>query len=304
MNLPRRYLMCPPDHFRVAYAINPWMDLDTPVDPALAGKQWLRLREALVGLGHTVHELDPEPDLPDMVYAANGGFLLDGIAYGAQFRHPQRAPEVDAHRRWYQRQGWDYVVPAAAAEGEGDLAWTGELILAGYGYRTEPAAHRHAEEVFGHPVLSLQLVDPRFYHLDTALAVLSQHPGGDPDRPRVAYFPGAFSPASQRLLRRLYPDALLADQTDAARFGLNLVSDGRHVVLNAEATGMAAKLAAAGYQPVPVELSELKKGGGSAKCCVLELHGSGVDPAAGSAQRPELGAHQVGQHRAVPADLP
>jgi N-dimethylarginine dimethylaminohydrolase len=158
------------------------------------------------------------------------------------------------------------VAPREVNEGEGDLIWTGRMILAGYGFRTEPAAHRELREISGRPVVSLRLVDPRFYHLDTALAVLSEG-----DEPRLAYYPGAFSRDSQRLLRMLFPDALLADEADAAAFGLNLVSDGQHVVLNAEASGMARKLVRAGYTPVPVELSELKKGGGSVKCCVQEL---------------------------------
>jgi N-dimethylarginine dimethylaminohydrolase len=258
--------MCPPEHFRVTYAINPWMDPTAPVDPELAVKQWQRLRETLVELGHTVHELTPEPDLPDLVYAANGGFVLDGVAYGARFRHPQRAREAEVHRRWYERHGWRFVAPTEVNEGEGDLVWAGGLVLAGYGFRTDLAAHREVRAVFGRPVISLRLVDPRFYHLDTALAVLD-----DTGQPPVAYFPGAFSPASQQVLRRLFPDALLADEADAVAFGLNLVSDGRHVVVNAEATAMAAKLARAGFTPVPVELSELKRGGGSVKCCVLEL---------------------------------
>ncbi|MPZ28066.1 MAG: amidinotransferase [Micromonosporaceae bacterium] len=272
--------MCPPDHFQVAYAINPWMDPDLPVDAELAGKQWLRLRETLAELGHTVHELAPVPGLPDLVYAANGGFALDGIALGARFRHPQRVAEAAEHRRWYEQHGWRYVAPTAVAEGEGDLLWTGGLILGGYGFRTQLATHQQVQETFGYPVISLRLVDPRFYHLDTALAVLSDTAAA-PVPPQIAYFPGAFSPASARILGRLFPDALIADETDAAAFGLNLVSDGRHVVLNAEATGMAGRLAAAGYTPVPVELSELKKGGGSVKCCVLELHRkNGASPVA------------------------
>jgi N-dimethylarginine dimethylaminohydrolase len=266
MTLPHRtYLMCPPEYFEVTYAINPWMDPATPVDTELAGKQWQRLRETLVELGHTVHELAPVPGLPDLVYAANGGFVLDGVAYGARFRHPQRAAEAAVHRAWYREHGWPVATPAEINEGEGDLVWTGRSILAGHGFRTGLAAHREVRATFGRPVVSLRLVDPRFYHLDTALAVL------DDTRGRLAYFPGAFSAVSQRTLRRLFPDALVADAADAAAFGLNLVSDGRQVVLNAEATGMATKLARAGYTPVPVELSELKKGGGSVKCCVLEL---------------------------------
>lgn len=296
MTLPHRtFLVCPPDHFQVRYAINPWMDPEAPLDLELAGKQWQRLRETLIELGHTVHELAPEPELPDMVYAANGGFVLDGIAYGARFRYPQRAAEADAHRRWYQEHGWRFAAPTEVNEGEGDLVWTGSQILAGYGFRTAPAAHREVQELFGRPVVSLRLVDPRFYHLDTALAVLDgagsddtgtgagsgAGPGAGP-RPRIAYFPGAFSPGSQRVLRRLFPDALIADEADATAFGLNLVGDGRHVVLNAEATGVAARLANAGYTPVPVELSELKKGGGSVKCCVQELRGVPSQPPAGA----------------------
>ncbi|ASW57259.1 dimethylargininase [Plantactinospora sp. KBS50] len=259
--------MCPPEHFAVEYAINPWMHTDEPVDTALAVKQWEALRETLVRLGHTVHVLTPEPGLPDMVFAANGALVVDGTAYGARFKHEQRAAEAGRHRAFYEAQGWRFVAPSRTNEGEGDFAYLprayGGIILAGYGFRTEPVAHAEAQEMLNHPVVSLRLVDPRFYHLDTALAAL--------DDERVTYFPGAFSAASQKVLAQLFPDAVLADEVDAFAFGLNLVSDGRNVVLNSEATGMAAKIATAGYEAVPVDLSELKKGGGSVKCCVAEL---------------------------------
>ncbi|MFD0741222.1 dimethylargininase [Phytohabitans flavus] len=263
----RTYLMCPPEHYEVSYAINPWMDTATPVDTELALKQWERLRETLSGLGHKVHVLASEPFLPDMVYAANGAFTVDGVAYGARFKYAQRTAEATAHRAFYEAGGWEFRSPTQTNEGEGDFAYLpaayGGLILAGYGFRTEPAAHAEAQDVLGRPVVSLRLVDPRFYHLDTALAAL--------DDRSVTYFPAAFSTASQRVLRQLFPDAVLADEADAHAFGLNLVSDGRNVVLNSEATGMARKVEAAGYTPVLVELSELKKGGGSVKCCVAEL---------------------------------
>jgi N-dimethylarginine dimethylaminohydrolase len=230
--------MCPPEHFTVEYAINPWMDTTVPV----AG-------------------------LPDMVYAANGAFSVDGAVYGARFRYPQRAGEATAHKTFYARDEWRFADPEHVNEGEGDFAYLpeahGGLILAGYGFRTEPAAHAEAQEMLGRPVVSLRLVDPAFYHLDTALAALDDH--------NVTYYPGAFSVSSRRVLAQLFPDAVLADRDDAEAFGLNLVSDGRHVILNTEATAMAAKVKAAGYQPVQVELTELKRGGGSVKCAVAEL---------------------------------
>jgi N-dimethylarginine dimethylaminohydrolase len=259
--------MCPPAHFTVEYQINPWMDVTVPVDPSRALQQWQLLHDTLTELGHAVHVLDARPGLPDMVYAANGAFSVDGTVYGARFRYPQRSAEAQAHQLFYADGPWTFADPVHVNEGEGDFAYLpgayGGLILAGYGFRTEPAAHAEAQEILGRPVLSLHLVDPAFYHLDTALAVL--------DDRHVTYYPEAFSPASQRVLRQLFPDAVIADRTDAQAFGLNLVSDGHHVILNTEATAMGEKVRAHGYTPVHVELGELKRGGGSVKCVVAEL---------------------------------
>jgi N-dimethylarginine dimethylaminohydrolase len=259
--------MCPPEHFTVEYAINPWMDTTVAVDAVLARSQWQLLRDTLAGLGHAVHVLEAQPGLPDMVYAANGAFSVDGTVYGARFKHPQRAAEAIAHQLFYATGQWRFTDPSHVNEGEGDFAYLpgayGGLILAGHGFRTDPAAHAEAQEVLGRPVISLKLVDPAFYHLDTALAAL--------DDRHVTYYPDAFSAASQRVLAQLFPDAVIADRADAEAFGLNLVSDGRHVILNTEAVAMGDKVRAAGYLPVHVDLTELKRGGGSVKCAVAEL---------------------------------
>jgi N-dimethylarginine dimethylaminohydrolase len=263
----RAYLLCAPEHFTVEYEINPWMDTSTPVDTELAVKQWSGLREALLAAGHTVDVLVPQAGLPDMVFAANGGFTVDGIAYGAKFRYPQRTDEAKAHRSYYESRDWTFTEPTEVNEGEGDFAYLpgafGGLILAGHGFRTATAAHAEAQEALGRPVVSLRLVDPRFYHLDTALTVI--------DDSNIAYYPPAFSTASQRVLAQLFPAALIADEADALAFALNLVSDNQHVFLSAQAPAFAEKLARAGYQPMLIDLSELKKGGGSVKCCVAEL---------------------------------
>jgi N-dimethylarginine dimethylaminohydrolase len=163
----------------------------------------------------------------------------------------------------------EITMPQETNEAEGDFAWTGHLLLAGTGFRTDPKAHTEAQEVLKVPVVSLRLVDPRYYHLDTALFVLSE---ATDDRPaHIAYYPEAFSPGSRAALRRLFPDAVVADADDAACFGLNAVSDGRHVVLPVEATALAEKVAAHGYEPVFVDISELRKAGGGPKCCTMEL---------------------------------
>ncbi|MDY0813324.1 dimethylargininase [Kitasatospora purpeofusca] len=261
---PRRYLMCRPTHFTVEYAINPWMDPGRPTDTALAVRQWERLYALYGQLGHTVELIDPVPGLPDMVYTANGATVIDGRVLVANFRHPERAGESDAHQAWFRAGGYREVRRAAHVnEGEGDHLVAGRRVLAGSGFRTDPAAHAEARELFGLQVLTLALVDPRFYHLDTALAVL--------DEDLVMYYPEAFTPDSQALLRSLYPDAVLADREDAEVFGLNAVSDGRRVLLPEAAKALAARLADEGFEPIPVDLSELFKGGGGPKCCTLEL---------------------------------
>jgi N-dimethylarginine dimethylaminohydrolase len=259
----RHYLMCPPAHFAVEYAINPWMVPGTRVDRARALTQWDRLRRTYLDLGHVVDLLDPVPGLPDMVFAANGATVVGGVALGARFHHPQRAPEAALHADRLRR-----VAPRFVNEGEGDLLVVGSgpraPILAGSGFRTDPRAHAEAARVLGREVVALQLVDPRYYHLDTALAVL--------DATTVAWLPEAFTPASRAVLRSRFPDALVADPADAAVLGLNAVSDGRHVVVPPSATRFHAALRERGFVPVPVDLSELRKAGGGAKCCTLEVH--------------------------------
>jgi N-dimethylarginine dimethylaminohydrolase len=260
----RRYLMCEPRHFAVTYAINPWMDPSQPVDTELAVRQWRALADTYRGLGHDVLEIEPIEDLPDMVFAANGATVAKGRVYGAKFRYAERVPEGPAYLDWFRAAGYAEAHEAKFVnEGEGDLLVAGSRLLAGTGFRTDPAAHLEAGAFLGLPVVTLELVDPRYYHLDTALCVLG------PDE--IAYFPGAFSPASQAVLRDLYPNAIIATASDAAVLGLNAVSDGYHVVLPIEAVALAATLLARGYQPVPVSLSELRKAGGGPKCCTLEL---------------------------------
>jgi N-dimethylarginine dimethylaminohydrolase len=263
---PRRYLMCPPVHFSVSYSINPWMDPTKPVDPALALFQWEDLRDRYRALGHTVEVLDAVPGLPDMVFAANGATVVDGRVLGARFANDERAGEAPAHLAWFRAHGFTAIhEPEAVNEAEGDFAVTGSFILAGQGFRSSLHSHAEAQEFFGRPVIGLELVNPHYYHLDTALAVL------DDRRDEIMYYPDAFSPGSRAVLARLFPDALLATADDAAVLGLNAVSDGRNVLLPRAATGLRGPLRARGFEPVPVDLSELHKAGGSVKCCTMEL---------------------------------
>ncbi|MEA2194653.1 MAG: hypothetical protein QOG42_1087 [Solirubrobacteraceae bacterium] len=262
----RRYLMCRPTYFDVTYSINPWMRPEHPTDTGRALAQWDRLRAAFAQLGHVVEEIAPAPGLPDMVFAANGATVVDGKALSARFRYSQRAAEGGLYAAWLRERCHEVRIAAHVNEGQGDFLVVGDRILAGSGFRTDRRAHAEAQGFFGREVLGLELVDPRFYHLDTALAVLSDE--------EVMYYEPAFSQDSRRTLRRLYPDAILATEADAEAFGLNAISDGHHVVLAAQATQLAAALRERGFQPIGVDVSELLKGGGGVKCCTLEWGGA------------------------------
>lgn len=260
---PRTVLMCRPQFFTVSYRINPWMHPEDPTDTSLAVRQWDALYEAYQALDYDVKLIEPIRGLPDMVYAANGGFVLDGIAYGAKFTYPQRQPEGPAYMEWFASAGFEVREPEFVNEGEGDLLLVGDRILAGQGFRTDPAAHAEVARVFDREVVSLNLINPSFYHLDTAVAVL--------DESNIAYLPSAFDEASIASIRQLYPDAIEVTEQDAAVLGLNSFSDGRNVVIASRAKDFERQLRQRGYNPIGVDLSELLLGGGGVKCCTLEL---------------------------------
>jgi N-dimethylarginine dimethylaminohydrolase len=260
----RRYLMCPPEHFAVTYAINPWMDPDQATDAGLAMRQWTRLRDVYRELGHDVRFIEPVAGLPDMVYAANGATVIGGAVLGARFRYPQRAAEAGAYLDWFRASGYDNIHEADCLnEGEGDILFAGRAVFAGYGFRSDEDAAEEINRAFGLPVVSLRLVDQRFYHLDTALCVL--------DADTAMYYPAAFDAAGQAALADTFTELIEAKDEDAEVLGLNAVSDGLHVVLPAQAGKLAGQLAERGFEPIGVDMSELLKGGGGPKCCTLEL---------------------------------
>ncbi|QNE48274.1 N-dimethylarginine dimethylaminohydrolase [Glaciihabitans sp. INWT7] len=261
--------MCRPEFFTVVYRINPWMDPQLPTDTALAVRQWETLYQTYVDLGFEVHLIDPIEGLPDMVYAANGGFVLDNIAYGASFTYPERQPEGPAYMDWFRENGFDVKVPENINEGEGDFLLVGDVILAGTGFRSASNSHQELAELYGRQVITLELVNPSFYHLDTAIAVLDPQPGFD--NPNIAYLPSAFNEEGLAVLRERFPDAILVNEEDAAVLGLNSFGDGYNMVIASRATDFERQLRERGYNPIGVDLSELLLGGGGVKCCTLEL---------------------------------
>lgn len=273
-------LMCRPTHFCVASAINPHMVTETGelqvVDPELAMKQWQELFDVLTGLDLRVELIEPVPGLPDMVFTANQSFPFlsptgERQVLLSRMRTEERRDEVRYFHDWYQDHGYRRIpLPFAAEEsleGMGDLLWmTGRRFLfAGIGPRTARSVVKRLPEVFSTPVLGLELVDPRFYHLDTALAIL--------DEKTALIHPAAFSAKSLELLEATFERLLIPPENECeSGFACNaLCLATGHVIVDEQCPETAKMLLNHDYSVITVDTSEFRKSGGSVFCLTMML---------------------------------
>ncbi|MCX7718759.1 MAG: TIGR00300 family protein [Candidatus Sumerlaeaceae bacterium] len=275
-----RYLMCRPDFFGVEYVINPWMDGNVGRARAEeARRQWEGLH-ALVSARAEVSLIAPASGLPDMPFTANGGLVAGDIFVPSRFFYAQREPEVDHHRAWFRSAGFrvEELRSGAAFEGEGDaLFQPGQRLLwAGYGVRSALETHRDLTDIFQVEVVSLRLVDQRFYHLDTCFAPL---PGG-----KVFYFPPAFDdPSVETIRNRVAPeDRYEVGEEDALNFACNAVVAGDAVIMNYASAALRERLNRWGFEVLTTPLTEFMLAGGAAKCLSLKLEQDLPPPAAGA----------------------
>ena len=262
-----RILMCPPDHYGIEYEINPWMNRSLGAVRELAFRQWTKLRDTLASLGVTVETLAPQPGLPDLVFTANAGLMFHDTFLSSRFKHEVRAKESPVFDAWFAGHGFtvDHLPERMYHEGAGDALFCGDVLFAGYRTRSDANAHNWVAERLGVRCLPLELVNQRFYHLDTCFCPLA--PG------EAIYFPDAFDGYGRRVLETHVPKLIPVVEDEAHRFGCNAVVVGKTVVHNSRCPRLGESLRAAGYRSIEVELDEFLKAGGSAKCLTLRLDG-------------------------------
>jgi N-dimethylarginine dimethylaminohydrolase len=263
----RRYLMCRPEHFRVDYAINPWMDVDSPVDPERALAQWDTLERTLVAAGAAVERIAQLPEAPDMVYAMNYG-LVDGDHVAlTRFRHAERAVEADAAEWWFGEAGirTSRVADADAGAFEaGDAFLVGDALLVADGPRTDRATHDILSRTLGVRVAPVGVVHPALYHLDLSLCPL--------DERRAIVAPDAWDAAGRATVAAHVPEPLVLDLDEAFTFAANSIVVGDVVVMPAGVpVRVTRQLERWGFTVATVDVSELHKGGGSVRCMTLPL---------------------------------
>ena len=260
----RRYLMSRPEHFRVDYAINPWMDPTAPVDAVLALEQWEALRAAIAGAGASVELIPGLPGHPDMVYAMNFGLVDGARVLLTSFRHHQRVAEADAAAAWFEANG---VAVHRLAGGDafeaGDAFVLGDALVVAYGPRTDLSAHREIAAILGVRVAPVGIVHPSLYHLDLSLCPL--------DDRRALVAPSAWDAAGAAVVRALVPEPLVLSEEEAFSFCANSIVVGNTVIMPACPERIRRRLEAWGFQVVIVDVSELHRGGGSIRCMTLPL---------------------------------
>lgn len=260
-------LMSPPDYFTVDYAINPWMEGVGDVDLELAKQQWKNLYDAIEAAGAKMYTLDPVKGLPDLVFTANFAFVYGDQAVTAHYKHPERQGEEPYGQKWLTDHGYEVTTLPETVyfEGSGDALIWKDRVFSGYKMRSSLAAHSFLSAASGLPVMSLELSDPKFYHVDVCLCPLTND--------YLIWYPDAFDEYGQAVIKANVPEEkrIVVSAEEANKFACNAVSVGDTVIFNKGSDELAAKLTAKGFKPVMVDMSEFLKAGGSCKCLTVRL---------------------------------
>jgi N-dimethylarginine dimethylaminohydrolase len=261
----RRFLMCPPEHFGVLYEINSWMHTEVAVDVDLAREQWAGLKAALEAAGAII-ELQPAVEgLPDLVFTANAGIVNGRQFVPARFRHPERQGESPHDIAWFEAAGFrvEELPLGVSHEGAGDALPFGSTLVSGYRMRTDAASHAYLSRLTGAPVRSIELVDPRLYHLDLTFCPL--------DDQRALIAPMGWDRYGCKVIESLVPDPLVLDTEATLQFCANSVVVGRNIVMPSCPVRVGRQLEAWGFSVMEVDVSEFQKAGGACRCLTLAL---------------------------------
>ncbi|HEY6378435.1 MAG TPA: arginine deiminase-related protein [Candidatus Dormibacteraeota bacterium] len=261
-------LMCRPEHYGVEYEINPWMHVEIEVDRGRAVEQWEALHRTYRDLGETIELAQPVAGLPDMVFTANAAVLWGDQAVLSNFRHCERQGEETHWAATLERLGYTVhrLARDLAFEGAGDALFVGDRLFCGHGFRTDHGSHHCVARLLNVEVVSLHLVDERFYHLDTCFCPLNDT--------TVLFAPEAFAPESATTIRRVVPHVIEVPVAVAAGFACNALVVGDRVVSSLAAENLEPSLEAAGLRTIALPMDEFMKAGGGVRCLSLPLGNS------------------------------
>jgi N-dimethylarginine dimethylaminohydrolase len=263
----KHYLMCEPRFFEVCYVINPWMEGNLgKVNKELAKQQWQNLHDIVAGRA-SVSLIEPVAGLPDMVFTANAGLVHKKDVVVSSFLHAERQPEAKFFEQFFSSNGYSvqHLQKEMIFEGAGDALFdTQGRLWVGSGIRSDPHALDEIIAVLDVEAIGLELVDPHWYHLDTAFCPL-------PEGQAIAYAK-AFSGKSVAALNDAFGASIIwVSEADAKNFACNAISIGQTIIMHKASAELKSALAKRGFQVIETDVSEFIKAGGACKCLTLEI---------------------------------
>jgi N-dimethylarginine dimethylaminohydrolase len=261
----RRYLMCPPEHFGVLYEINPWMHREVAVDVDRAHAQWEGLVTLLRDAGAEIEVISPHADWPDMVFTANAGVVNGRQFVPSNFRNPERQGEKQIFTAWFDQREYaiDTLPDDLDHEGAGEALPFADVLVSAYRFRSDARAHAELSRLVGVPVRTVELVDPRYYHLDITFCPL--------DDRHALVVPDAWDDYGRRVMSALVPEPLVLEPDEAEVFMANSVVVGSNVVMPSCSTRVGRQLESWGFDVAVADVSEFLKAGGGVRCLTLAL---------------------------------
>ena len=258
-------LLCPPDFYGIEYEINPWMNRAQAASPQLARAQWQGLHEKLNSLGCRIELVSPQPKLPDMVFTANAGLVVGNKFIRSNFRFKERQGEEAHFEKWFAERGYEtvHLPDGQFFEGEGDALFCGDVLFCGYRFRSDIRSHQFIGDALNCLVISVELIEDRFYHLDTCFCPL-------PDGSAI-WYPGAFDDYGQKAIRLHVPKLIDVAPEEAKHFACNAVPFAKEIVLPDNCPKLSAALTDSGWHTHPLPMTEFLKAGGACKCLTLFL---------------------------------
>jgi len=263
-----KILMCRPDYYGIEYEINPWMKLEHKVNHADALKQWNELHKTILFCGAQIELVPAAPGWPDMVFTANAGLIYKNQIILSRFKYPERQGELPHYQTWFTQAGYDIANPTTNVhnqpffEGAGDALLAGDILFAGYGFRTDKKFYQQAAYLDQHKLIYCELTDPYFYHLDTCFCPLNAE--------LAIWYPAAFNQEAQKRMSQQIK-LIAVSEEEAKRFACNAVVLDQHVILPTNCPNITTLLQNNGFQVHACEMNEYLKAGGACKCLTLRL---------------------------------
>ncbi len=277
-----------PELFDIKYPINPWMREAHKVNHMRAAHQYDAFQRLLRAHGTVftipAATMDPEGNLPDIIFAADAAVFLPGLreptAVLSNMSRKHRQPESNRWRQFFQSSAIKLLeLNEGFFEGSGEAIFTPDFkrCFCGYGIRTSKRGalalnilmereYRRQAATDSKPIFHMiKLINPKFFHLDLCFRPLPSN--------KALIRRNAIAPHSIELIEAIYGRDNLIDVDDNEPFACNGIIHDRYYIC---ASGISDKtieaIESSGIKVLTTPMTEFEKGGGSLKCMVLPIH--------------------------------